>query len=639
MTGLRGAAHERVGQRLGRYELRYLVAQGGMASVYLAQLAGAHQFERWVAIKVMHQHLAGDEGGFVEMFLDEARLAARIQHPNVCQVLDFGEQDGTYYIVMEYLHGETLSALIKRAWQNGALSPVLAASLVAMVARGLHAAHTLRGRDRRLLNVVHRDVSPQNMIVLYDGMAKITDFGIARARGRLSQTQAGMLKGKFAYMSPEQLNGEDIDRRADIWSLGVVLWEATLGRHLFRSQSEGATAIKVVQGPIPRPREMVEGYPEALDALVMEVLERDPKRRIQDAETLATRLEEFCRSQRFEHWGQAEIAEYMATLFEDRLRQREEMLAAELDEFDDGVTIVDLHSGSTLGSRIKTRGAEPAPASGDTASVEVDLEVAALPTAPLAPAPLTPAAEARASRRPWWALPAIALGLVLGLAVGGLLFILSGPSEPDAVAAAPSPLPTAAATSGSSSPGSTSPPVVPADEVAQAVEAAPADVVAPVAAIEAPAVEAAPAETAPTEAAPAETAPAEVAPAEVAPAEAAPAETAPAETAPAETAPGDASGDEAVESEPSASSPTSTGRARRAPAQPVGEGTLNLLAIPRAEVRWRGRLIGTTPLINHPLPAGSHRLVLRATDGSGERAVRVRIVDGERTRESVTFDR
>ena len=154
-------------------------------------------------------HLVDDEGGFIDMFLDEARLAARIQHPNVCQVMDFGEESGTYYIVMEYLHGETLSALIKRAWtDNGALSPVLVASVVAMIARGLHAAHTLRGRDRELLNVVHRDVTPSNVFISYEGVSKVLDFGIAKAAGRTTETKTGVVKGKMTYMPPEQARGD-----------------------------------------------------------------------------------------------------------------------------------------------------------------------------------------------------------------------------------------------------------------------------------------------------------------------------------------------------------------------------------------------------------------------------------------------
>jgi eukaryotic-like serine/threonine-protein kinase len=385
---LQGPERERVGQRLGRYELRYLVAQGGMASVYLAQLASGEDFARWFAVKVMHAHLADDEGEFVRMFRDEARLAARIQHPNVCQVLDFGEQDGTHYLVMEYLHGETLSALIRRSWQErGELSPALVATLLAMVARGLHAAHQLRGRDRELLNVVHRDVTPQNMMVLYDGLAKITDFGIARAPGRLAITRPGVLKGKFAYMCPEQVNGEALDHRSDLWGLGVVLWEATLGRHLFRSRSDGETAMKVVEMPIPRPTELLPGYPPALEEIVMSALQRDPGARVSSAERFAARLEAFAREQR-ERWGPAEIAAHMATLFVDRLEQRDEMLNADLEELDAGITVVDFpsESGSSSGVQVREPGDDEEPDDEPTRAMTPSLPFAAPEITEVAPA-------------------------------------------------------------------------------------------------------------------------------------------------------------------------------------------------------------------------------------------------------------
>ncbi|MGE0789596.1 MAG: protein kinase [Sandaracinaceae bacterium] len=615
------APGDRLGERLGRYELRYLVARGGMASVYLAQLAGALEFQRWVAIKVMHPHLVDEDGGFVEMFLDEARLAARIQHPNVCQVIDFGEDAGTYYIVMEYLHGETLSALMKRAWREGqGISPVLAASVIAEVARGLHAAHELRGKDRELLHVVHRDVSPQNMMLLYDGIAKITDFGIARARGKMSTTQAGTLKGKFAYMSPEQLNGEVLDRRADIWSLGVVLWETTVGRHLFRGDSEGETALRVVQAPLVMPSELVDGYPKELEAILADVLARDREHRIPTAERLATRLEEFVRSAKYEHWGPAELGEYVSTVFADRRLQRDEMLNADVGELDEGVTVVDLASNSTAGSRIQPK---------SLSSVEVDLDLEQVASVPPAPT------EAPAAKRPWWALPAIAIGLLSGLALGAVGYLTAAGDEDEVLASDPT----------ATGDGPDAPSIVVSDVVIDGTPeregSAEPRAASPGSGAEAP--------SDPDDAPSAPTTPDDP-PAIPTPigrtTDETNSETSDETNGETNVATGTPSivPAESTASEGGGASPPdeAPSRVRTPPHEEpapreTGTGQLNLLAIPRAEVRWHGRRIGDTPLVGYELPAGRQRLVLIASDGSGTRTVTVMIRDGERTSESVSF--
>jgi serine/threonine-protein kinase len=314
------------GKRVGRYLLRYLVAEGGMASVYLAQLPGPHGFEKWVAVKVMHRHLARNRR-FVRMFLDEGRLAARINHPNVCSVLDFGEDEaGVPYLVLEYLHGETLSAVLRRG-KRSRPPKWLVARIVADAARGLHAAHELRSDDDQPLGVVHRDVSPQNITVLYDGLSKVLDFGIARLRGRVGQTKSGEIKGKLRYMSPEQLKRKVIDRRTDVWALGVVLWEATVGRRLFRADNEGAVVLDVLEGPIPRPAEAEPGFPPVLEAAIMKALEREPDDRYPTAAALADDIERYLYSAG-EPAGLAQVGDWMRQVFADRLSARDALLRA-----------------------------------------------------------------------------------------------------------------------------------------------------------------------------------------------------------------------------------------------------------------------------------------------------------------------
>ncbi len=280
--------------RVGRYEIAYEIASGGMASVYLARALGAAGFEKVVAIKVIHPHLA-KESAFVEMFLDEARLAARIQHPNVCQVFDFGEADGTYFMAMEYLLGEPLSRVLRRTRKRSKPEarqglPRLAVKIIAEAAEGLHAAHEIKDDEGRLLELVHRDVSPQNIFVTFDGTVKIVDFGVARARERVHHTETGQIKGKLAYASPEQLRAQAIDRRTDIFALGICLWEFLTLERLFHRESQAATMMAVVTDPIEAPSKVAPWVPPELDAIVLRALERDPAARYQTARAFSSDL-------------------------------------------------------------------------------------------------------------------------------------------------------------------------------------------------------------------------------------------------------------------------------------------------------------------------------------------------------------
>ncbi len=276
-------------RQFGRFTLICRLASGGMANLYLARLAGQGGFEKLIAIKRIHDHLCEDRD-FIQMFIDEARLAARISHPNVVQVIELDRVEGAHYIAMEYLDGESLSALLARAHP----APVLAARVVASAAAGLHAAHELRDPQGVLLGVVHRDVSPQNVLIGYQGAVKVVDFGVARARGNLHVTDTGTLKGKAAYMSPEQIRASDsVDRRSDVFALGIVLYEASTRRRLFKCEGEVETLQRVLDGEIPPPSRLLPGYPGELERIVLRALERDPARRYPTAEAMQADLERF----------------------------------------------------------------------------------------------------------------------------------------------------------------------------------------------------------------------------------------------------------------------------------------------------------------------------------------------------------
>ncbi len=321
--------------RLGRYRVRYRIAQGGMASVYLARLDTAVGFGKWVALKIIHPNIAADDR-FVKMFLDEARLVAQLDHANLCSVFDFGDEDGTWYIAMEYLHGETLGAVARRAWSTqGSLPLEFCVRVVADAARGLHAAHEMRDVDGSLANVVHRDVSPENVFVTYTGTSKVVDFGVARSSlQEHDRTATGELKGKLAYMSPEQLHERNVDRRTDVWALGVVLWEVTVGRRLFRRQTDAQTVFAITRDPITRPSRLRDDYPPALEAIVMRALERDKDRRYASALELTRALEAWLNAAE-RHAGVSEVGEFMQALFSDQIAWRDRYLRAYDGPFED----------------------------------------------------------------------------------------------------------------------------------------------------------------------------------------------------------------------------------------------------------------------------------------------------------------
>jgi serine/threonine-protein kinase len=315
--------------KIGRYELCFELASGGMASVHLARVEGNPGFEKLVALKRIHPHLAS-EREYVEMFLDEARIASRITHNNVCSVFDFGEADGEYFIAMEYLVGEPLSRVHQRVLadvdqRNSALLPMRMARIVAQACEGLHAAHELMDANGESLHVVHRDVSAQNLFVTYDGATQVVDFGIAHARQRVHHSEAGQVKGTFPYMAPEQMTSAAVDRRVDVWALGAVLWELLTLRKLFLRETDVSTMYAVLSGEIHAPSEYRSDVSAELDEIVLKALQRSPDERWQDAREMGKALRRYLAKQQ-ELIGPAEIADWMRQLFPSgELRKRELM--------------------------------------------------------------------------------------------------------------------------------------------------------------------------------------------------------------------------------------------------------------------------------------------------------------------------
>src|ERR1700722_7507634 len=283
---------------VGRYALYGELASGGMATVHLGRLIGSVGFSRTVAIKRLHEQFAKDPE-FVSMFLDEARLCARIRHPNVVPTLDVIAGDRQLLLVMEYVQGESLSRLFRASVTRGERVPLkIAVSILSGMLHGLHAAHEAKDEHGQPLGIVHRDVSPQNVLIGADGVARVLDFGVAKAKGRLYTTQDGRVKGKLAYMAPEQLRSDPVDRKSDIFAASIVAWELFTGKRLFESENEGGTITKLLLDPIPPFGSVVpeavdpNSPPGALDKSVMRGLERDPANRFDTARDMATAMED-----------------------------------------------------------------------------------------------------------------------------------------------------------------------------------------------------------------------------------------------------------------------------------------------------------------------------------------------------------
>jgi serine/threonine-protein kinase len=380
---------------VGRYLLRDEIASGGMATIHLGRLLGSAGFSRTVALKCLHAALT-KEPEFVSMLLDEAHLASRVRHPNVVQMIDVVSSDSEVILVMEYVHGESLAQLTRRANERGERMPLpVVVSVFSGMLYGLHAAHEAKGEDGGPLGIVHRDVSPQNVLVGTDGVARVFDFGVAKAASRLQSTWDGQVKGKLRYMAPEQLRSRPIDRRTDLFAAAAVLWETLTGRRLFDGVDPGAIVTQILMDEVPKPSSLVEGLPLDLDAIVMRGLSASPDARFANAREMAIALERAVPPA-----TAREVGEWVEHIAGASLAER--------------ARLVDAVESSTFQSPL----ARPRPEDETAPDVPVPSGKGAREEATMATAPHVLSEEARAprSKRAW--LLAVAAVLAGGLAFG-----------------------------------------------------------------------------------------------------------------------------------------------------------------------------------------------------------------------------
>ena len=313
--------------RLGKFELLARIAKGGMAEIFLARQSDRVGLSRLVVVKRILPHLA-EEAPFVEMFLEEARLAALISHPNVVQIYDVGESEGDFYIAMEYIDGPSVGVLTRRARQSKIpVPPLIAAEIVAQSCDGLHAAHELRDEGGVPLGLVHRDISPHNLMLTRNGMVKLLDFGVAKAQDSAVKTNTGSIKGKFPYMSPEQCRGDNLDRRTDVFSLGVVFYELVCAERLFQRPTDLMTLKAITEDPLPLPRDRNPELPEELSEVIRRALSRDRDVRYSDAAQFGQALRSALAG-----LGERTSAKTLATYVEERFGDELEQRAATLRE-------------------------------------------------------------------------------------------------------------------------------------------------------------------------------------------------------------------------------------------------------------------------------------------------------------------
>ncbi|HEU4614920.1 MAG TPA: protein kinase [Kofleriaceae bacterium] len=308
--------------RLGRYELITRIGQGGMAEVQLALQRGPAGFEKLVVVKLVHDSLASQKA-FVDMLLDEARVAALVKHPNVVDIYDLGQAEGRYFIAMEYLEGEPLLGVLRAGREGKRLDVLSTGRLIADTAEGLDAAHELRSMSGDRLELVHHDISLGNIVVLYNGQVKLVDFGVAKATQ--SAGPRAKVQGKFSYMAPEKLRGSAGDRRSDIFSLGCVMWEALTLKRLFRGGNDAETMKQVLEVTIQPPSKVNREVPPEYDAIVMRALDRDPERRHRTAKELAVEIEELLRKRGYGAKND-KIAHYMQETFKSHIDARKKLV-------------------------------------------------------------------------------------------------------------------------------------------------------------------------------------------------------------------------------------------------------------------------------------------------------------------------
>ncbi|AUX31314.1 MULTISPECIES: serine/threonine-protein kinase [Sorangium] len=466
-----------------RYLLFDEIGAGGMATVHLGRQHGSAGFRRTVAVKRLYPQFVRDPE-LVAMLLDEARVAARIRHPNVVATIDVVSSGGEVLLVMEYVHGESLARLLRAATKDGgAPPPRIACAVLAGALHGLHAAHEATAEDGAPLGLVHRDVSPHNLLVGEDGVARVLDFGVAKSAGRAQITRDGQLKGKLAYMSPEQIAGEPLDRRADVYAAGVVLWETLTGERLFEGRGEALSILRLLQAGVDPPSARRPGVPPELEAITLRALARCPEDRFPTAREMALALEATGLAA-----STSEVGAWVASLAGEALSRRAALIAA-LEP-----AAATPSTAPELGAALGATGAGPAEAAvasapqpaaaspgrprwGAVAAAGAALAIAAAaigfaraeaPPRARARAGVAAAARARVAARP----AALAHGAPLAAGAGGAGApdASATPAAPTAAAAAAAPaaLMTAAATAAPTAAAATAAPVAPTAKAAGA---------------------------------------------------------------------------------------------------------------------------------------------------------------------------
>src|SRR6185503_14518407 len=318
---------EALPKQFGKYTLLHRLASGGMAELFLALHRSVAGFEKLIVIKRILPSMNHDRG-FIDMLLHEARIAATLSHPNIVQIFDVGQIDGTYFIAMEHIHGEDIQAIVRAMKKMGVTEFPLehTLSIILGICAGLAYAHDRRDLDGAPLGIVHRDISPRNIVVSFTGDVKIVDFGIAKSGYEPGEdTESGQLKGKAPYMSPEQAAGESIDWRSDIFATGVMLFELTTGKRLFKGASEYETLKLICDKDYPLPSQVRPGYPPALERIVMKALAKKREERYQSSREMQGDLEAFVREERIPV-SQVSLTKWMQSLFEEKLAQQKEAL-------------------------------------------------------------------------------------------------------------------------------------------------------------------------------------------------------------------------------------------------------------------------------------------------------------------------
>jgi serine/threonine-protein kinase len=426
---------------IGRYAIFDPIASGGMASVHLGRLMGAAGFSRTVAIKRLHENLAADPE-FVAMFLDEARIVARVRHPNVVPTLDVVASDRELLLVMEYIVGESLSLLLKRARAAKEQPPIpILVDVMASVLNGLHAAHEATDEKGEPLNIVHRDVSPQNILVGVDGVARVLDFGVAKAVGRMHHTRTGEVKGKIRYMAPEQVHGKEVTSAADVYSASIVLWEALAGQRLFSGDTDAEVLYRVLQGCSDPPSRFRQDVPAALDQIVLRGLEKDPANRFPTAKAMANALEAAV-----EPVTRGRVSAWVLASAGEDIRHRRDRLA----EVESGAYLI---PGAARASSPPLRLPIPIvpPGASDSSTITTAGQTRSTSESP--PASLGPSLRRRSRAALAWSLVA---GVVLVLALASSAFV-GRPSKP--APSAQSALPSVAAQPSIEAPATTEAPL------------------------------------------------------------------------------------------------------------------------------------------------------------------------------------